>query len=306
MSSRSTSSHNPTLTNYAQGLAQDVRSSLAEFLAPSVQVAATIGHYKKFNSQQDFQVYETSRALGGSATRIQFSATDGDYNCKPQSLEIAVDDSERLTTIDEGTALDEMKIRSLVHAAALAHEDKTLAAIKAGLSAVGSVGVWSDTSVDPIAEIDAQIEAITIATGVMPNRIAFGIHAWRTFRNHVKVVARQPGAQLIGMSVDDAAQALLNPHMEIRVGILSKDASKFGATKSAANIVGSEVFIFYANQNPDVYDPSFAKTFVNRLGGVTAVRTYRDERSRSDVHAVDWSEDIQITSSECGRRLTIS
>jgi hypothetical protein len=33
---------------------------------------------------------------------------------------------------------------------------------------------------------------------------------------------------------------------------------------------------------------------------------YRDEKSRSDVLAIDWSNDIQVVGPACGRRLTIS
>jgi hypothetical protein len=36
------------------------------------------------------------------------------------------------------------------------------------------------------------------------------------------------------------------------------------------------------------------------------VRNYRDESARSDVLAIDWSEDIKICSSIAARRLTIT
>jgi hypothetical protein len=41
-------------------------------------------------------------------------------------------------------------------------------------------------------------------------------------------------------------------------------------------------------------------------GGVDNVRVYRAESNRSDILAVDWSEDIIVTSSACGRRITVS
>lgn len=307
MSVRYSASINSMLTNYAQGLAQDMQSALAEFLAPTVEVGSTIGKFKKFNEKQDFQLYDTSRAIGGTATRIQFSAVDGDYNCKPQSLEVTVDDAERDAASDEHPSrIDEMKVRALVSAAALAREIRVIDAIKAALTPAVGYGDWSNANSDPIAELDLFIEEITKTTGRMPNRMAMGIHAWKTFRNHPNVIKRQPGAQVVEITFSQAAQMLLNPNIELRVGLLSHDMMKFGAPKVAENILGSEVFIFYANATPDLYDPSFAKTFMGRRGSVMSVRTYRDERSRSDIHAIDWSEDIQIVTSDSARRLAIT
>jgi hypothetical protein len=48
------------------------------------------------------------------------------------------------------------------------------------------------------------------------------------------------------------------------------------------------------------------RTVVLRRGGVDVVRTYRDDSARSDILAVDWSEDIRVTSSVCARKVTAS
>jgi hypothetical protein len=296
-----------TLTNYARGFAQDKASALAEFIAPTVPVGSASGRFKSFNDKNAFQILDTARALGGPAKRLEFDASDPTFNCTPQALEVVVDDHERELAGDgDQLGLEQAKVETLVTSATLSHEDKVFAAIKAAVSAVGGVGVWSSASNDPIAEIDAQIEAIALETGMMPNRIVFGLGAWRVFRNHAKVLARQPGASLIGVTAAQAAAVLLNPAMEVRVGVLSKDATKFGATKSASNIVGGEVFVFLGAQSPTLYDPSFAKTFRTRNGGVDAVRMYREDRNRGDVLAVDWSEDIQVVSTSAVRRITLS
>jgi hypothetical protein len=302
---RSNANYNGRLTNYAAGLAQDLNSALAEFFFPTVRVPQASGQFKKFDEKNAFQVYETSRALGNQPNRIKLESTDPFYNCKPQGLQVAIDDAEKEGAGADVALLEESKIKTLLSATTLSHEDKCLSILKAGVSAVGGKGVWSNAGNDPVNEIDEQIEAIATATGMMPNRIAFGIGAWRVFRNHPLVRARQPGAELIGLTPTQAVAMMLNPSMELKVGILSKDTTKFGAAKNATNLVGAEVFLFYGSPTPTQYDPSFAKNFTTLRGSVDAVMTHREEPVL-DVHSVMWSEDPQVVSTSLIKRLTIT
>lgn len=286
---------------------QDRTSALAEFLAPTVLVPATIGHYKKYDDKNLYQALDTARAVGGPAKRIEFDASDPTYNCKPQALEVTIDDSERDA---EGAPilLEQAKTTVLVNTAVLSHEDKVLTAVKAGVSAVSDAdrGKWSSADIDPIDQIDEQINAIAAATGMLPNRICMGLGAWYSLRKNPKVKARVAGVKVAGFGYQDFAACLLNPAIELRVGVLVKDAKKFPAAKSASGIVGDECFIFYASPTPSTYDPSFAKTFMGGRGGVESVRLYRDEKVRSDVLALDWSVDVQVVATGMVRRLTIT
>lgn len=297
---------NKHLTNFASGLAQDRATSLANFIAPVVPTGLAAGQFKRYSDKNDFQVLDTARAVGGRRKRIEFAATDPFFNCLPQGLETTIDDHERQMAGDNVTNLQEAKIRNLVGAASLSHEAAVYAAIKAAKAATGSIGVWSNAGNDPIADIDSQIEAIAQATGRMPNRMIFGLGAWRIFRNHAKVISRVQGADVAAVSMTGAAALLLNPGIDVRVGILGADTTKFGAAKNVSNIVGGEVFIFYGSDTPDQYDASFAKTFSTAAGMVDAVREYRDDTAASDVYYVDWSADIQVVASDSGRRITLS
>jgi hypothetical protein len=304
---RSQASANPILTNFAIGLAQDMQSALAEFLAPTVVVPSTIGHFKKFDDKNAFQVYNTARAVGGTATRIEFESSDPTYNAKPQALEVTIDDSERDAAADaDPLALEQSKVKTLVSSSTLSHEVKVTAATLGAVTAEAGLGVYSDATKDPIAEIDSVIRTMARETGIMPNRMAIGLDAWAIIRNHAKVISRQPGATLIGTTTAQFASMLLNPGIDIQIGMLSQDTAKFGKAKAATNIIGADLLIFIGSSNPTQYDPSFAKTFMGKRGGVTAVRQYRAESARSDVLAIDWSEDIQITGTACGRRITLS
>jgi hypothetical protein len=305
----SSSKFNVTLTNYARGLAQDLKSSLADFIAPEVVVPAATGQYKSFDDKNAFQILDTSRAVGGPARRLEFAADDPTYNCLPQALEIPIDDHER----DEAgkgdpLGIEQAKTQTLVSSAVASHEAKVFDAVAASIAAVGGVGAWSGSgnTDDPIAELDAQIEALATDTGMMPNRMVIGLPAWAAIRHNPQVIARFPGAASVGVTRNQFASLLLNPDIEIRVGVLSRDQNKWGKAKSAKNIVGSELYLFHGNTAPTLYDPSFMKTFRTRRGGVDVVRTYREESSRSDVLAVDWTEDIKVTSNICAKRVTVS
>ena len=299
----SSTKYNVTLTNYARGLAQDISATLANFLAPEVVVPAATGQYKSFDDKNTFQVIDTSRAVGGPAKRLEFAASDPTYNCLPQALEIAIDDHER----DEAgqsdpLRLEEAKTQTLVSSAITSHEAKVFAALTA-LAAATNITLASD---DPIVKIDEQIEALATDTGRMPNRLVIGLPLWNKLRNNAKVIARFPGAASVGVSMAQFGSLLLNPSIDIRVGILAKDTAKLGAAKANVNIIGQQLVVFHANASPTLYDPSFMKTFRLRRGGVDVVRTYRDDSARSDILAVDWSEDIRVTSPVCARKLTAS
>jgi hypothetical protein len=88
------------------------------------------------------------------------------------------------------------------------------------------------------------------------------------------------------------------------VTIPERDDGKLGSHLGNVNIVGQQLVIFHASQSHTLYDPSFMKTFRLRRGGVDVVRMYREDSARSDILAVDWSEDIRVTSSACARKVT--
>lgn len=302
-SARSTASYNPTLTNYAQGLSQELTSRLADFMMPRVPVPSGMGQYKRYNDKVAFQVYETGRAIGGAATRIHFDATDPTFNTKPHGLEITIDDEEREKAGDHQGTLERGKISTLVQNASLSREKKVIDVIKANVTAVADIGDWTSVAIDPVSQIDKLIIQINNAIGRMPNRIAWGLTAWAGFRSHPKVRERQPGATLIGLTTAQANAMFIAP-LQHEVGTLVYDQAKFGKTKSNKQIMGDDVFIFYASPNPDQFDPSFAKCFSTGRGSVESVMSYREENSFSDVYRVAWGEDPQVVSTAAVRRIT--
>lgn len=294
-----------TLKNFASGLSQDAaKNSLAEFIAPRVVTGVASGQYKVFSDKNSFLAPDASRAIGGKARRIGFESEDAYFNCKPNALEIVIDEYEREQAGADDNMLEEAKTKAVTTQAILAHEKAVFAKIASVVSATASIGTWSD-SYDPIAELDSQIVAVAEATGMMPNRMVIGLSAFQILRNNAKVIARQPGSANIGLTLSQLAGMLINPEIQIRVGVLSHDANKSGKAASKQGIVGSKVYIFCASDSPTQYDPSFAKTFTASPGGVFDVRMYQED-PRTDVIAVDWTSDIEVVASRACRRIDVS
>ena len=311
MGLRSEASVNPTLTNYASGVLNDLQSATADFLAPQVQVPATIGQYKAYDDKNAFQVHDTARGVGGPARRIFMDVSEPTYNCLPQALEITIDDSERdaagtLNPLD----LEQAKVKTLVQSSVLSHERHVITTVNAAVAANGDtvgggvMGTWAAAGTDPVVQIDYLIESIAKTTGQLPNAILMGMTAWRRFRNNAKVIEKQPGAALIGLNQGQASAMLINPSAEIRLSTMAYDTTKQGKTRSNSFVNGDDVYIFVRSASPPIYDPSALKTFAGGRGGVSAVREYRDESSRSDIYAVDWSRDVKVTSAISIARIT--
>jgi len=301
-----TASYNPTLTNYAQGIAPDLSSGVADFIAPRVIVPAGTGYYKEIDSKDAMQRYITKRALGGPAKRIGFSSDDKTFNCLPNALEIGVDDAERDAAGDVGNAqqsLVESKIMTLISNANIAREIEVVGVVSA-LTAVSGRGTWSHADADPIEELAETIEEIAV-NGQMPNRIVFGVTAWRILRNHPKVIARMPGADVASLTRDKLI-SMLDYDMDIRVASMAADAAKRGKTKDAGFITGASVYVFRGDDNPTQFDASAVKTFSTTATGVGGVSEYRDNSCRSDIYALDWSQDIKVTASAMIKKLAIN
>lgn len=303
--SRALGTVNQVLTNYAVGLANDTIDDIADFIAPVVPTGSQHGQFKSFNNKEAFLVYNTSRAMGGERTRIDFNAKDEFFNCKPQGLEIGIDDGERDPNADP-LSIERAKIRTLVINTNTGHAAKVYDLIKSVKAAAGGVGGWSSDAVDPIEELDAQILAIVEDTGQMPNRMVLGIGAWKVIKNHVLVRGRLSDNNKESVSLTQLASMLLNPDMEIKVSTMLRDTAKAGKAANKTGIVGSELFLFIGSQNPTQYDPSFAKTFMVSSSPIDAVREYRDDKRSSDMYCTDWSEDVKVVSSKCARRIVLS
>ncbi|MDR2429581.1 MAG: hypothetical protein LBD14_01540 [Puniceicoccales bacterium] len=306
MSKIGTANFNGRLTNYAAGLSRHALASAATWLFPRVVTGVAHGRYKRYSGRNAMQVLDTARALGGPAAMVAMAADDPYFNCAPNALDIPIDDAEREAAGDipgAVEALEEAKVSTLISVAELSRDIKAQEKIDA-LAPEPGVGVWSNAATDPIAEIDTVLAAIATRTGVPPNRLFIGLSAWLILRNHPLTKGRFTAISA-GISTDQLKSILAFP-VDVKVGIVSKDTARFGAEANPVNVYGAKVVAFIGNDTPNTYDPSFGKTFTTREGSIEGVYTYRSNNNRSDIYAINWSEDMQVVYPEAAGVIALS
>jgi hypothetical protein len=314
MGVESTATLNYPLTTYAQGHMNDLADlrALAERLAPSTPVPGSAGTFKKFNDKNSFLPEDTGRAMGGDPNVIGINATDDTYACKPQALEVRVDQAE-IDAAGTGAGalgqqlLREGKIAALLNKAALSHGVQVVTAVLAAVTAQAGYGNWSNPDIDPIDQLDEQLEQLSKDCGATSNiKMSIDVSAWKVLRRHPKIKTRTQFTQVGGITKQQLADILLFP-VDVFVSNIAKDTTGLGVTSSKSRVLGSECLLHYSVPNATLYDPSPFKSFTVGMGSPFAgVRSYQAPNSLWEGHLIDWSRDIKQTSTLAMRRLTVS
>lgn len=313
MSLRSTAVLNWPLTTFAQGFMQDRLGAyrLANLLVPIVQVTAAAGTFKKFDDRNSFLTVDTHRGVGGTAKRLKAEATDDTYNCEPHALEIGDDDFEAALSGGAGALQSElntqMKIKSLLSRKATSYAKRAVDFAFAALTAVPDRGNWSNPDIDPIDQLDEQLEALATDVSSSENiTLILSLASWRAIRSHPKVKARLQIGKGLMLDRQQFLDALMFP-INLEVSAVSVTTTKFGQSAvTKRNIVGNYACLLYSTPNPTIGDPSAFKCFSTSSALVDAIRDYREESARSDIHAVDWSECMKQTSTLSAKLLAIT
>lgn len=318
MGRNSTATRNVPLTSYAQGIMQDRIAAyrLANLLCPIVQVGAAVGTFKIFDDRNDFLPVDMNRPLGGPRARITHDAKDGTYACTPFGVEIPVDDFEEdlVGGNADGVAsqlLEQGKMRTMVGKKATGYAKRVTDFIFANLTPVAGTGNFSDAGVDPIDQIDEQLKTLAIVASSTENfSVVLGLNTWAMIRRNPKVKARCTGVKVSEISLADLNDSLIFP-CKIEVSAVGYMSTKRGQADTSPGMAKTEAmsnYIVIANTfpNPTVDDPSPFKCFSTSSVLVDGVSTYRDERTASNVHFMDWSENIKACGTGLARLISVN
>lgn len=300
------------LTAYAHGVGQDLNAILrtAEILAPTVPTGGTSGLYNKFDDTQAFKAYAEAvarRAVGGQANAITFGNDTANYNVHPFGLRVSIDEFERAQAADNMGLLEQAKVRTLTVNCALAHLTNVVTKAKASVSAATGKGAWNEANIDPIQEINDQIKAVWLASGILPNNVAIDFGAWCVLSGNANILKRMPGADIAAVTPTRIQGMLVNP--EATVSIVSSASLYGGGSGNTAatrrGVLAGSVLIFNNSVAPTQYDPSFMKTFSPSASLFTSVYSYREE-PHLDWYENDWQSDTQVVASALCKRIDVT
>jgi len=314
MSRLSDISASPTLREYAQGAAQDAIMPVADFLAPTVEVATSVGRFKKYTEKNRFRIPSTLRTLGGRASELRFEATDATYNCEPHALDYPVDNLEQL----EAEGLEDMLregVTAVAEMAALSHESSVISAALEAVGA-GTAKTWN-ASADPVADVDDAILSVIKAAkygSLMGVGVLYGATAWKIFKNQEKVRGRfvvgngsgkDSGKLGLAVPTEQSACQMFIGTPEVKTSYMIYDTAPEGKAESISFLLDSTILVFARKSAPTRRDPSFMKTF-RLMNKFMVPGSYVRDDGRVEVAKFDWSEDVQVTNSTACVRLNIS
>ncbi|MCC5850079.1 MAG: hypothetical protein JJU29_18490 [Verrucomicrobia bacterium] len=314
MSRLSELSSSPTLREFAQGAAQSSIMPVADFLAPTVEVATSTGRFKKYSEKHRFHIPDTLRTLGGRASELNFTVADDLYNCSPHALDYPVDNLEQLEAQGLENMLREGAI-AVAEVAALAHEKSVIDAALAAVGA-GDNKVWSSAA-DPVADVDDAILSVIKAAkygSLMGVGVLFGASAWKVFKNQEKIRNRfvigsgsgGPRGKLgLAVPTEDSAGQMFIGTPNVRTSYMIYDGASEGLEEDIQFLLDSTVLIFARKEAPTRRDPSFMKTF-RLMNNFMVPGSYSRDDGRVEVAKFDWSEDVRVTNSAACVRLNIS
>ncbi len=302
----------PTLREYAQGAAQSAIMPVADFLAPTVEVATSVGRFKCYTEKHRFHIPNTLRTLGGRASELRFEATDATFNCEPHALDYPVDNLEQL----EADGLENMLregATAVAEVAALSHEKAVIDAALAIVGA-GTAKTWGGAA-DPIADVDDAILSVIKAAkygSLMGVGVLFGATAWKIFKNQEKVrgrfvVGNGRGKSELGLAVptEQSASQMFIGTPDVRTSYMIYDSAPEGKAAGIEFLLDNTVLVFARKDAPSRRDPSFMKTF-RLMNKFMVPGSYMRDDGRVEVAKFDWSEDVKVTNREACVRLNVA
>lgn len=295
------------LTNYIVGWKDpnDIEATL-NMIAPPVEVGRRF-EWKAYDNAEEFlsEVVDDQRAIGADFKRVIYTAKDVQDKTYNRGLTYIVD-LDNITGVSgsPGGAVaqpwEQRIVAKLTRRLFRNSYRRGLAALSA--AAVSTNYTWAAqpaapgiVPVNPDLDVQAELKAGADATSIRPNRVIYGDSAF-LYRQQAYGAQNNP-AGYMGYSINKAEEALAAALMVDRV-MISRERYTTGAN-ARTEILGPNVYSFYAQDDLDVEDASNIKRFVTRFdseqgGGLLRVHVQQIS-SKLWAITVEFYEKIVIT-----------
>jgi hypothetical protein len=286
-----------SLTTYAVGFRQGTYLADLEILAPGVPVARRFD-YKEFTNSEAFysELSDDLRPIGGDFKEVEYTAKEVTGKTESRGLMVALDydqvkDDPNWETRYTGMLTTRLVLNKLRRAIALL-----------SAAATNDAKAWDGgAGADPDLDVITAIQTAHTASGVMPNRVAFGPTAW-TKRALAHRAQNSAGGFASASLTTEALAALLAVDSVLRV-----EARYSTSSTAKAEVLANLVLMYNALSGATVEDPSNIKGFWSPCSNGQQLQVHRwDIGPKKYCLAVEHYELTKITSTLGIRKLTVS
>ncbi len=286
----------PLLTNVAVGYQN--RAYVAPIVMPVVPVGSEKFTYYTFGKDH-WKRYNTQRAVGAKAMRIDYSLSTRTGTCKEYMIEHPIDDrirAEAQRPLDPDVQGTELCTDALLldWEKRVATKIMTSSNYASGMTSTPSTK-WDQAGATIFDDITSAQEAVRKKIGQYPNIIlippevaqvlAFSSEVTSNVKNVIGISALREGAETGWM----LPQQLFG--MKVVVPAVIEVTSNLQQTETTADVWADHVWLGYVNPRPAIMRPSFGYTFRRRN---LRVRTYRDETIKSDIIEVSFVQTEEV------------
>ncbi|HID21551.1 MAG TPA: hypothetical protein EYP14_04025 [Planctomycetaceae bacterium] len=270
---------------------------IAEQIFPVVPVNHQSDKYFVFDKASWFRNEAGLRAPGTRGPEVEYSVSSATYSCTPISATKVVPD-EIVDNADNPLrprreavefATDKVLLYLENEVASLVFGD----GVWSGSSTPGTN--WSDSSADPLGDVEAAREAIVKAIGREPNVMVIGREVWTALKQHSQIQDRIKHTTLGVLTTQLAAQLFEVDRLLIGNAIITSTPEGQSATYSY--VWGKNCWLGWVPPNPGLMSPAagYILAWKNRR-----VYRFRREEELADVYRCEMHFDVVATSPDAG------
>lgn len=296
------------LTQMAMGYRPE--GFIADMIFPVVSVDKQSNLYPVFDRGDRTRIENTTRAPGTEARKVTEGIGSDSYFARNYALATPLVLEDKVN-MDPALYAQLSNGRStyLIDKLYLDWERRIALKVTSG-SNVGSYSAvssaWNGAG-NPIGNINTAIDNVHNSNGYRPNRIVFGLDAWKSFRRDSTVRNLIFGTNNGGgyPNVQQVAQ-LLDVDM-VHIGGAFYNTKEEGQTETLSRIWADNVLVYYAPSAPSLDRPSFGYNFRWSAPGIPELQVERhpyNSRTKSEDIEVGYYQDEKITGSTYGFLLT--
>lgn len=281
------------LTAYAVGWQdpENIRATVAA-ICPMVQVPRRFEYKEAVNIESFLSEADDVRAIGSPFKRVEYKGSSTNGKTYNKGLTIRLDYDE----MTEGS--EEQAIARLLNR--LWRNDLRRVITVLDANDTNSNKTWDTTAgKDPDMDVIADLITGADARGIGSNRALYGETAWQ--KRALSHRAQSTAGGFASATLTEQAVAAL---IGVERVVVSRERYQSDST-TKTKIVGSYVFMYFAQDNIGKDDPSNIKLFWTPTEG-GEVRVYREEHAKFVDLSVEHYSDIVCTSTLGIRKFTVS